>query len=182
MARLQRMDPELRPLIRYLEGEQNKVPRVFFRGLTFCNEAADELAKNAHFPGTPVTTAVSTFDVARLRTQCSVTTRHPSPQFAAGQPTRPLPKTGFSKEERALLLHLRIGCCRTAERVHRKSGRGDPNCLCCPQPETLHHIIFKCEEYSDARRPLFDGYSKLRLSTTTVYVIMFPRAHACLVK
>ncbi|XP_037276809.2 uncharacterized protein LOC119169911 [Rhipicephalus microplus] len=146
------------------------------------NEVADELAKEAHSPGTPVTTAVSTFDVARLPTRCSVTTRHPDPRVAAGQPPRPLPKTGFSREERALLLRLRIGCYRTAERVHRQSGHGDPNCRHCPQPETLHHIIFQCEEYSDARRSLFDAYSKLGLSTSTVDVILFPRAHACLVK
>ncbi|XP_037290898.1 uncharacterized protein LOC119186339 [Rhipicephalus microplus] len=146
------------------------------------NEVADELAKEAHSPGTPVTTAVSTFDIARLRTRCSVTARHPDPRVAAGQPPRPLPKTGFSREERALLLRLRIGCYRTAERVHRQSGRGDPNCRHCPQPETLHHIIFQCEEYSDARRSLFDAYSKLGLCTSTVDVILFPRAHACLVK
>ncbi|KAH8021312.1 hypothetical protein HPB51_014981 [Rhipicephalus microplus] len=146
------------------------------------NKAADELAKEAHSPGTPVTTAVSTFDVARLRTRCFVTARHPDPRVVAGQPPRPLPKTGFSREERALLLRLRIGCYRSAERVHRQSGRGDPNCRHCPQPKTLHHIIFKCEEYSNARRSLLDAYSKLGLSTSPVEVILFSRAHACLVK
>ncbi|KAH8034810.1 hypothetical protein HPB51_003041 [Rhipicephalus microplus] len=117
-----------------------------------------------------------------MRTRCSVTARHPDPRVAAGQPPPPLPKTGFSREERALLPRLRISCYRTAERVHRQSGRGDPNCRHCPQPETLHHSIFNCEEYSDARRSLFDAYSKLGLSTSTFDVILFSRAHACLEK
>ncbi|KAH8036461.1 hypothetical protein HPB51_000616 [Rhipicephalus microplus] len=104
------------------------------------NEAADEFAKIA--PGTRVTTAVSTLDVAQLRTLCSVTTRHADPRVVAGQPPRPLPKTGLLREERALLLRLRIGCYGTAERVHRQSERGDPNCRHCPQPKTLCGILF----------------------------------------
>uniref|UniRef100_L7LYN9 Putative tick transposon n=1 Tax=Rhipicephalus pulchellus TaxID=72859 RepID=L7LYN9_RHIPC len=146
------------------------------------NEAADALAKAAHAAETPTTTAISCFDVARSRIARSVASRHPDARVAASEPPRPLPRTGLARRARAFLLRLRMGVPRTAERLHRLTGEGDPSCPHCPEPETLAHILLSCAAYSEERRALVQAYKQHGLGTTTTDQLLFPRAHASVAK
>ncbi|KAH7968858.1 hypothetical protein HPB52_011955 [Rhipicephalus sanguineus] len=119
------------------------------------NEAADALAKEGHDPRTPVTSFARVSDVARLIIARHVRSLHPDARVASGNPPRLLPRTGLNRRARAFLLRLRIGCSRTAERLFRLSGSGNPTCVQCPADETIDHILLQCPGYDDHRRRLF---------------------------
>ncbi|KAL3209913.1 hypothetical protein MRX96_037555 [Rhipicephalus microplus] len=62
------------------------------------NEAADELARDAHDPSTPTTNFVRNYDVARLIIARHVRALHPDPRTAAGTPVARLPSTGIGNK------------------------------------------------------------------------------------
>ncbi|KAH6935787.1 hypothetical protein HPB50_010051 [Hyalomma asiaticum] len=86
--------------------------------------------------------------------------------------SRPLPDKGLARRDRSLLLRLRIGCYRTAERLHRLIG--GPLCADCADEETLEHLLLRCPCADDQRRVLLATYSRLGLRRTTVEHLLFP--------
>ncbi|KAH6921749.1 hypothetical protein HPB50_004492 [Hyalomma asiaticum] len=87
---------------------------------------------------------------------------------------RPLPDKGLARRDRSLLLRLRIGCYRTAERLHRLTGGGSPLCADCAEEETLEHLLLKCPGADNQRRVLLATYGRLGLPRTTVEHLLFP--------
>ncbi|XP_037515372.1 uncharacterized protein LOC119391795 [Rhipicephalus sanguineus] len=140
------------------------------------NEATDALAKEGHDPRTPFTTFVRVSDEARLIIARHVRSLHPDARVASGTPPRVLPRTGLNRRARAFLLRLRIGCSRTADRLFRLSGSGNPKCEQCPADETIDHILLQCPGYDDHRRRLFGAFSRLGLPHLCLDELLFPSA------
>ncbi|KAH7984109.1 hypothetical protein HPB52_017093 [Rhipicephalus sanguineus] len=97
-------------------------------------------------------------------------------RVASGTPPRVLPRTGLNRRARAFLLRLRIGCSRTADRLFRLSGSGNPKCVQCPADETIDHILLQCPGYDDHRRRLFEAFSRLGLPHLCLDELLFPSA------
>ncbi|KAH7981863.1 hypothetical protein HPB52_001352 [Rhipicephalus sanguineus] len=132
-----------------------------------------------HDPRTPVTSFVRVSDVAGLIIARHVRSLHPDARVASGNPPHPprlLPRTGLNRRARAFLVRLRIKCSRTAERLFRLSGSGNPMCVLCPADETIGHILLQCPGYDDHRRRLFGAYSRLGLPHLCLDELLFPRA------
>nr|XP_037270260.1 uncharacterized protein LOC119161854 [Rhipicephalus microplus] len=141
------------------------------------NEAADELARDAHDPSTPTTNFVRDYDVARLIIARHVRALHPDPRTAAGKPVPRLPSTGIGQRARAFLLRIRAGCGRTAQLLSKRRGSGSPLCVQCPAEETVEHILCLCPGYADIRRRLCDNYGKLGLPHVSAEHLLFPSAN-----
>ncbi|KAH7976271.1 hypothetical protein HPB52_010440 [Rhipicephalus sanguineus] len=129
-----------------------------------------------HDPRTPFTTFVRVSDEARLIIARHVRSLHPDARVASGTPPRVLPRTGLNRRARAFLLRLRIGCSRTADRLFRLSGSGNPKCVQCPADETIDHILLQCPGYDDHRRRLFGAFSRLGLPHLCLDELLFPSA------
>ncbi|KAH6946480.1 hypothetical protein HPB50_013715 [Hyalomma asiaticum] len=138
------------------------------------NELADGAARDAHASHGPTTTFITRNDVARLYIARSTRELHPDPRVAAGKGPRPLPDEGLARRDRSLLLRLRIGCYRTAERLHRLTGGGSPLCADCADEETLQHLLLKCPCADNQRRVLLATYGRLGLPRTTIEHLLFP--------
>ncbi|KAH7947636.1 hypothetical protein HPB52_014846 [Rhipicephalus sanguineus] len=91
----------------------------------------------------------------------------PTHVLAEGNTIHRLPSTGINRRARAFLLRLRTGCSRTAERLFRQSGNGNPSCPQCRADETIAHILLQCPGYADHRRQLFAAYGRLGLPHVT---------------
>ncbi|XP_075750746.1 uncharacterized protein LOC142817582 [Rhipicephalus microplus] len=141
------------------------------------NEAADELARDAHDRSTPTTNFVRDYDVARLIIARHVRALDPDPRTAAGKPVPRLPSTGIGRRARAFLLRLRAGCGRTAQLLSKRRGSGSPSCVQCPAEETVEHILCLCPGYADIRRRLCDSYGKLGLPHVSAEHLLFPSAN-----
>ncbi|XP_037576983.1 uncharacterized protein LOC119459237 [Dermacentor silvarum] len=141
------------------------------------NEEADRLAKEAHTLPVPRSLLVTPFDVARHTVAGYLRSRHPDPRVAAGSPPKLLPRRGLCRRDRALLLRLRIGCCRTAERVHRLSGLGSPYCDSCSGVESLDHVLLQCPAYAAERGPLLAAYRRLGIPSDSARGLLFPATH-----
>ncbi|KAH6924596.1 hypothetical protein HPB50_019813 [Hyalomma asiaticum] len=120
-------------------------------------------------PGTFVTKT----DVARIYISHSTRELHPDTCVAAGNGPRPLPDKGRARRDRSLLLRLRIGCYRTAERLHRLTGRGSPFCADCAGEETLEHLL-RCPNADAQRQVLLAAYRRLGLPRSSVEHLLFP--------
>ncbi|XP_075732616.1 uncharacterized protein LOC142775159 [Rhipicephalus microplus] len=92
------------------------------------NEKADTLAKAAHQPGTPYSSAVAARDYSQARLKRLLVTVHPDPRVASGRGPKPLPETGLTRRERASLLRVRTGCVWKAARRHAKGLCPSPAC------------------------------------------------------
>ncbi|XP_049522641.1 uncharacterized protein LOC125945107 [Dermacentor silvarum] len=141
------------------------------------NEEADRLAKEAHTLPVPRSLLVTPFDVARHTVAGYLRSHHPDPRVAAGSPPKLLPRRGLGRRDRALLLRLRIGCCRTAERVHRLSGLGSPYCDSCSGVESLDHVLLQCPAYAAERGPLLAAYRRLGIPSDSARGLLFPATH-----
>ncbi|KAL1416418.1 hypothetical protein MTO96_027981 [Rhipicephalus appendiculatus] len=64
---------------------------------------------------------------------------------------------GLSRADLRLLLRLRIGCHRAAERLHRLTGRGSPYCADCGDRESLEHLLLHCTALNASRIPNTPG-------------------------
>ncbi|XP_037577007.1 uncharacterized protein LOC119459265 [Dermacentor silvarum] len=146
------------------------------------NEEADRLAKEAHTLPVPRSLLVTPFDVARHTVAGYLRSWHPDPRVAAGSPPKLLPRRGLGRRDRALLLRLRIGCCRTAERVHRLSGLGSPYCDSCSGVETLDHVLLQCPAYAAERGPLLAAYRRLGIPSDSARGLLFPATHPSIAK
>ncbi|KAH7939514.1 hypothetical protein HPB52_013456 [Rhipicephalus sanguineus] len=113
-------------------------------------------------------------DVARLIIAPHVRSLHPDAWVALGNSPRLLPRTGLNRRAQAFRLRPRIGCSRTAERLFRLSGSGNPTCVQCPADETIDHILLQCPGYDDHRRRLFGAYSRLGLPQLCLDELLFP--------
>ncbi|KAH7958526.1 hypothetical protein HPB49_002186 [Dermacentor silvarum] len=133
------------------------------------NEEADRLAKEAHSSSVPLSRFVTRFDIARHS--------HPDPRVAGGVPPKLLPRRGLSRRDRALILRLRIGCGRTAERLHWLSGEGSPSCDGCADIETVEHALLQCPARASERRALVTAYRRLGLPADTTQQLLFPATH-----
>ncbi|KAL1443913.1 hypothetical protein MTO96_045759 [Rhipicephalus appendiculatus] len=138
------------------------------------NEAADCAAKEAHDARTAVSDAVCTADVARLLVARHTRGRHADPRVPAGNAPRLLPLRGLSRADLRLLLRLRIGCHRAAERLHRLTGRGSPYCADCGDREPLEHLLLHCTALDASRTPMLAEYARLGLPRTTAKHLLFP--------
>ncbi|XP_037564908.1 uncharacterized protein LOC119444609 [Dermacentor silvarum] len=141
------------------------------------NEEADRLAKEAHSSSVPLSRFVTRFDVARHSVAGYVRTQHPDPRVAGGIPPRLLPRRGLSRRDRALILRLRIGCARTAERLHRLTGEGSPSCGECADVETVEHALLQCPARASERDALVAAYHRLGLPADTTRQLLFPATH-----
>ncbi|KAH7983589.1 hypothetical protein HPB52_013013 [Rhipicephalus sanguineus] len=65
---------------------------------------------------------------------------------------------------------------RTADRLFRLSGSGNPKCVQCPADETIDHILLQCPGYDDHRRRLFGAFSRLGLPHLCLDELLFPSA------
>ncbi|KAH7968765.1 hypothetical protein HPB52_011170 [Rhipicephalus sanguineus] len=79
----------------------------------------------------------------------------------------------FASNTRMLVL-LRIGCHRAAERLHRLSGRGSPYCSDCGDTETLQHLLLHCPAADTSRTPMLAVYARLGLPRTSATYLLFP--------
>ncbi|KAH7986590.1 hypothetical protein HPB52_024851 [Rhipicephalus sanguineus] len=87
---------------------------------------------------------------------------HPDSRVAEENTIHRLPSTGINRRARAFLLRLRTGCNRTAERLFRQSGNGNPSCPQCRADETIAHILLQCPGYADHRRQAVRGLRQAR--------------------
>ncbi|KAH7959992.1 hypothetical protein HPB49_015893 [Dermacentor silvarum] len=101
-------------------------------------------------------------------------TRHPDPRVVGGDPPKLLPRRGLSRQDRALLLRFRIGCCRTAERKHRLSGSGSPLCDRCADVENLDLVLLRCPAHAAERGALVTAYRSLGLPSDSTRALLFP--------
>ncbi|XP_037577084.1 uncharacterized protein LOC119459352 [Dermacentor silvarum] len=138
------------------------------------NEEADRLAMEAHTAAMPRSLAVTAFDVAHHSVAGYLQTRHPDPRVAGGSPPKLLPRRGLSRHDRALLLRLRIGCCRTADRMNRLTGCGSRLCGGCADVETLDHVLLRCPAQAIERAVLVAAYRRLGLPCDTTQGLLFP--------
>lgn len=138
------------------------------------NEAADELAKRAHSSATPLTDYATSFDSARINFRRELMREHPDARIAAGHAPPPLPATGFSRRDRALLLTLRTGSAWPAERKHRLRGAPAPNCVDCGAVETVAHLLCECPALVDARKQLKTEYRRHGLPCVSLQDFLFP--------
>lgn len=138
------------------------------------NEEADCLAKSAHHPSTSMSEVIRPLDAARHLIRRDLQAMHPDPRVASGKPPCPLPSRGLARADRALLLGLRIGCHRCAERKHRLGIACSPSCPHCPAIETLAHALCEFPEHAQARTVLKTSYGKLRLPSSTPSNLLFP--------
>ncbi|KAH8026760.1 hypothetical protein HPB51_024309 [Rhipicephalus microplus] len=141
------------------------------------NEPAYALAKDAHDPSTPTTNFVHSFDEARQIIAHHFRALYPDPHTAAGNPVSRLSSTGIGRRARASLLRLRTRCSRTAHRLFRQSGSGNPSCVQCSADETVEHIFCQCPGYADIRRRLFNGYAQLELPHVSPEHLLSPKAN-----
>ncbi|XP_037561017.1 uncharacterized protein LOC119440151 [Dermacentor silvarum] len=138
------------------------------------NEAADDLAKRAHDPLSPLLTRFNSFDVARLHFKQELALRHTDTRVGHGRPPRLLPESGFTRRERAFLLALRTGSVWPAERKHRLRGASSPLCQDCGAVETLQHLMCECSALSTARATLARVYRAQNLPCLTVEDVLHP--------
>ncbi|XP_077541318.1 uncharacterized protein LOC144153571 [Haemaphysalis longicornis] len=114
------------------------------------NEEADALAKGAHQQDTPVSWDVTACDAARQRLTRVALTMHPDRRVVSGQAPRVL-LGRLSRDDRSLLLRLRLNCCDVAARLHHQGRCSSPSCAHCPEPETLEHLLCSCPEFAAHR-------------------------------
>lgn len=111
--------------------------------------------------------AIRPLDVARYLSRRDLQAIHPDSRVASGKPPHVLLSRGLTRADPALLLHLRIGCHRCAERSHRLGIASSPACPHCPAIETLAHALCECPQHSQARSALRASYAKLGLPSCT---------------
>ncbi|XP_037508695.1 uncharacterized protein LOC119385296 [Rhipicephalus sanguineus] len=141
------------------------------------NEAADELAKRAHSSATPLTDYATSFDSARINFRCELMREHPDARIAAGHAPPPLPATGISRRDRALLLTLRTGSAWPAERKHRLHGAAAPKCVDCGAVETVADLLCECPALVDVRKQLKTEYHRHGLPCVTLQDFLFPTGY-----
>ena len=77
-----------------------------------------------------------------------------------------------------LLITLRCGMYRTANRMHRLTGAG-PQCrLCGVQCEDLEHVLLRCPRLAARQRALRDVVTAAAAGCATVAGLLRSRAHA----
>ncbi|XP_037521586.1 uncharacterized protein LOC119398840 [Rhipicephalus sanguineus] len=138
------------------------------------NEAADDLAKQAHSSATPLTPYANSLDSARCNFRRELQRDHPDERVADGRPPPLLPIAGFSRRERALLFSLRTGSAWTGERKQRLRGAPSSACIDCGAVETLFHLLCECPTSACARKQLATRYRLLGLPCETLEGILFP--------
>ncbi|XP_077560896.1 uncharacterized protein LOC144175746 [Haemaphysalis longicornis] len=111
------------------------------------NEEADALAKGAHQQDTAVSRDVTAYDAARQQLTRVALTMHPDRRVVSGQVPRVLPGR-LSRDDRSLLLRLRLNCCDVAARLHHQDRCSSPSCAHCPDPETVEHLLCSCPEFA----------------------------------
>ncbi|KAG0425576.1 hypothetical protein HPB47_027269 [Ixodes persulcatus] len=88
---------------------------------------------------------------------------HSDPGTAAGTSPYTIPKKGFSRLEQALLHRIRVGCARTASRLHLIKSLTSPACSSCGATEDIEHILWHCRAVSNHRETLVTTLKQLNI-------------------